>query len=417
MPITAVNFRLVVICLAAASVGLPIAIISISKLLLLLFALGALLWLGRRPAPATHLTVMATPTAVFLALGGLALSILWSDAPLPQALDAWAKHAKLLVIPVLLLLIRSEHDARLALLSFIGAQVFLLLNSWLLLLQVPLPWATSNMALTDYAVFSSRLDQPIMSSVTAALCWHLRHLAPGRWGRHVALAVVVLALANVLFIMNGRTGHVVLIALISLAILWELPKPYRLLVGAVPFLVLLAVLLGSPKVRDRMTAAVQELNSYSKIGNTDSSSGERLNYWHRSLESIAQRPIAGSGVGSWNAEYKRLDQGRGPVNAQNVRNPHQEYLLWGVEAGVIGIALLLNILAAVYRDALRMCAPMTRATQSVLAALAVSCLFNSSLFDAAIGDFFCVALGLTLALGWQTRAQTAADSAGNEATA
>lgn len=412
----AVNFRLVVVCLAAASVGLPVAIISLSKALLLLFALGALLWLGRRPAPATHLTAMATPTAVLLALGGLALSITWSDAPLPQAAEAWAKHAKLLVIPVLLLLIRNERDARFALLSFIAAQVFLLLSSWLLLLQVPLPWATSRMALTEYAVFSSRLDQPIMSSVTAALCWHLRHLAPGRWGRPLALAVVLLALANVLFVMNGRTGHVVLIALISLAILWELPKAYRLLAGVVPFLVLLAVLLGSVQVRDRMTAVVQELDSYTKIGNMHSSSGERLNYWHRSIESIAQHPIAGSGVGSWNAEYRRLDQGRGPVNAQNVRNPHQEYLLWGVEAGVIGIALLCNILLAVYRDTLRMSAPMGRAAQSVLAALAIACLFNSSLFDATIGDFFCVTLGLMLAFGWQTRAHAAAP-AGNEAPA
>jgi hypothetical protein len=30
-------------------------------------------------------------------------------------------------------------------------------------------------------------------------------------------------------------------------------------------------------------------------------------------------------------------------------------------------------------------------------------MLNSSLFDATIGDFFCVALALTLALGWHTR--------------
>ena len=417
MPKFAINFRLVIVCVAAASVGLPVAIISLSKALLLLFALGALLWLGRRSAPAADLKAIATPTAVLLALAGLAVSITWSDAPLPQALEAWAKHAKLLVIPVLLYLIRSEQDARLALLSFIAAQVFLLLSSWMLLFQVPLPWATSSVALTEYAVFSSRLDQPIMSGVTAAVCWHLRHLAPGRWGRQLALAVVALALANVFFVMIGRTGHVVLIALISLAIMWELPKSYRLLAVSAPFLVLLVVLLGSPKVRDRMMTAVQELDSYTKTGNTASSSGERLNYWYRSIESIVQHPIAGSGVGSWNKEYRRLDQSRGPVHAQNIRNPHQEYLLWGVEAGVIGIALLLNFLLAVYRDTLRMSAPLTRATQSVLAALAIACLFNSILFDALIGDFFGVALGVMLALGWHARAQTVPAPAGNEAAA
>ena len=44
-----------------------------------------------------------------------------------------------------------------------------------------------------------------------------------------------------------------------------------------------------------------------------------------------------------------------------------------------------------------------RATQSVLAATAIAYLLNSSLFDATIGDFFCVTLGLMLALGWHAR--------------
>jgi O-antigen ligase len=415
---SAVNYRLVVVCLAAASVGLPMTIISVAKLLLLLFALGALLRLARQPGPGMDLTALATPAAILLALAGMAVSIIWSDVPLHEATEAWGKHAKLLVIPLLLWLIRSERDARLALLSFIAAQIFLLLSSWLLRLGVPLPWATSNLALTAYAVFSSYLDQAIMSSVTAALCWHLRHLAPARWGRPVALAVVLLAIGNVFFVLTGRTGHLVLIALVSLAIMWALPRSYRLLAAAVPFGVLAAVLLVSPQVLDRMTVAVQELQSYAETGQTKfSSMGERLNYWQRSMDAIAEHPIAGSGVGSWNQQYRRLDQGRGPVNARFVRNPHQEFLLWGVEAGVLGMALLLNFLVAVWRDAWRMDAATARATQSVLAALVIACLFNSSLFDATIGDFFCVSLGLMLALGWQTRIHTTRAPTGKEATA
>ncbi|MBA4328754.1 MAG: polymerase [Polaromonas sp.] len=379
------------------------AIISLSKALLLLFVASITFWLFRSRGPLVPLRASATPLAIAIALAMLALSVSWSEVPLAQAWGAWAKHAKLLLVPLLLLLIRSEREARLALLCFVAAQTALLLGSWLLWAGVPVPWATSNRALVEYAVFSSRLDQPIMSGVTAAICWHLRQFAPGRWGRRAAVAVVVLALGNVLFVMNGRTGHLVAIALISLALMWELPRPYRVFAGAIPLLVLLAVWLGSPTVRERMEAAVQELDSYTKIGSTDSSSGERLNYWRRSVESILQHPVAGAGVGSWNAEYQRLDQGRGPVTAQNVRNPHQEFLLWGVEAGVIGLALLCGILLAVWRDTRRMPVAAARAAQSVLAALVIACLFNSSLFDATIGDFFCVALALVLALGWHTR--------------
>lgn len=402
--VSALSFRLVVVGLMSAAVGLPIAIISLSKAFLLLFVLGVAFRLFRDRTPLVPLKATATPAAIVIALTLMAASISWSEAPPAQAWGAWAKHAKLLLIPLLLLLIRSEREARIALMAFVAAQTALLLGSWLLWAGVPIPWATSNRALVDYAVFSSRLDQPIMSGVTAAICWHLRQFAPGRWGPTAAVAVVILALANVIFVMNGRTGHLIAIALISLALMWELPRPYRAFAGAIPFLVLLAVWLGSATVRDRMEAAVQELDSYTKIGSSDSSSGERLNYWHRSVESIMQHPVAGAGVGSWNAEYQRLDQGRGPVNAQNVRNPHQEFLLWGVEAGVIGLALLCNILLAVWRDTRRMPVPAARAAQSVLVALVIACLFNSSLFDATIGDFFCVALALVLALGWYLRA-------------
>ena len=401
--VTALSFRLVGVCMMAASVGLPMAIISLSKALVLLLAAGISWCLFRCRGPLGSLTATATPTAIALALVGMAISASWSEAPLTQAWGAWAKHAKLLLVPLLLLLIRNGQEARIALLIFVAAQTALVLGSWLLWAGVPVPWATSNQALSDYAVFSSRLDQPIMSGVTAAICWHLRPLAPGRWGRLAATVVMMLALGNVLLVMNGRTGHLVTIALISLALIWELPRPYRRWAGAVPVLVLLTVWLGSATVRDRMNAAVKELDSYTKIGSTDSSSGERLNYWRRSLESMKQHPVAGAGVGSWNAEYQRLDQGRGPLNAQNVRNPHQEFLLWGVEAGVIGLALLCNILLAAWRDARRMTIPAARAAQSVLAALVIACLFNSSLFDATIGDFFCVALALVLALGWHTR--------------
>lgn len=417
MPSIAVYIRPALVCLAAISVGLPIAIISLSKALLLLGAIGSLVWLRSQPAPKAPLKTLATPIAIVLALAGLAASLGWTDAPLAQAGGAWAKHAKLLLIPVLLFMIRSPDEARLALLSFVGAQVFLLVSSTLLALQLPVPWATADTALTEYAVFSSRLDQPIMGGVTAALCWHLRHLAPGRWGRHFAIAVVLLALGNVFWVMNGRTGHIVLVALVSLAVFWELPVRWRLWAGTVPFVLLLGLFLGSSSVRERMTGAAQELDSYTKIGNTNSSSGERLNYWRRSIESMVQHPITGSGVGSWNAEYRRLDQGRGPVNAQNVRNPHQEYLLWGVEAGVIGMALLLNFFVAGYRDTLAMAAPVARASRSVLAALALACLVNSSLFDATIGNFFCVALGLLLALGWHTRPRAEVASIGAEAPA
>jgi hypothetical protein len=52
-----------------------------------------------------------------------------------------------------------------------------------------------------------------------------------------------------------------------------------------------------------------------------------------------------------------------------------------------------------------------RATHTAVAVTTVACLFNSSLYDALIGDYLCTVLGLLLALGVQQGTMAAADSA------
>lgn len=398
------NFRLVFVCLMAASVALPIAVISIAKLLLLLCGLAVLINGWRYTDKNSPLPSMFTPLAILAAILALAVSLFWTVATSADALSAWSKHGKLILIPVLVAMIRTRREALYALASLVLAHTFLLLSAWMLAIQIPVPWATSTTALSAYAVFSSQLDQPIMTAVFAGLCWHLRYLAPTRLGRHIAIALAFVALVNVIFVMQGRTGHAVAISLISLAIIWELPKKYRLITVAIPFLVLTGLLATSLKVRDRLAVVVNEVEAYAQSGKTQdySSSGERLNFWHRSIQAIAERPVVGFGVGSWNREYLWLDAGRGPAYMTGVRNPHQEYLLWGVELGLVGVFLLIGILLAVYRDSSRMEQSISRATQSVLLALAISCMFNASLYDALIGDFFCVVLGVLLALGMRT---------------
>lgn len=403
LPIKTINPRLAVVCIAAASVGLSMAIISVAKFLLLLCGLLALFFNFRSTNKDQPALNAYTPVAILTVILSFAASLLWSIAPEADALGSVAKYGKLLVVVLILYLIRNRREALCALCAFMGAQIFLLVSSWLLFFQVPLPWATSNMALTQYAVFSSYLDQGIMSSVLAALCWHLRSLMPGRFGRHAAVVLALVALSNVFFILSGRTGHVVAIALVSLAIMWELPKKYRAAVVAVPFLLALLLFASSSKVRDRLTLVKTEVQSYSTQTASTTSSGIRLGLWRSAVDIIGQHPIAGTGVGSWSTEHNRLQRSHNPahIDIQGNGNPHQEYLLWGVQLGVPGILLFIGLMLSVWRDTQSMPSLYSRSTLSVLAALAVACLFNSSIYDALIGDFFCIAIGLFLALGLQ----------------
>lgn len=397
-----INFRLILVCIAAASVGLPIAIISIAKMLL--FIGGVAVLLGSRTAsPANELR--RTSIAVLIVLSAFAISLVWSTAPEGDALISVGKYGKLLMIPLIVMLIKDRREAVYALGIFSLVQLFLLIGSWMLFLHLPVPWATSSSALTYNSVFSSYLDQGIMTAVFAAICWHLRLLVPGKFGQYWATTVAVIALANVFFVLEGRSGHLVAILMLSLAIMWALPSRYRVVVVLLPVLLLLAVATISPTVQTRIVQVKTEMQAFSfqrgENITTGSSSGIRLHFWHRAVQSMTEHPAYGSGVGSWSSEFNRIeklqDSNRQVVAA--LSNPHQEYLQWGVQLGIPGVLLLAGLMISVLRDTLEMETVAARAVQSALVALAAACLFNSTLYDALIGDFFCVTLGLLLAFG------------------
>lgn len=380
-------------------------LISISKLLLVILGASVLLFARRSPTSGRLLNGMSTPIAVMLALMAFALSLFWTVAPQADALGSLLKYGKLLMVILLVVLIRDRREAIYALGSFAAAQTFLLASSWMLFAHLPVPWATSHMALTQYAVFSSYLDQGIMSAVFAALCWHLRELVPGRFGRKMAIFIALVALANVFFVLMGRSAHVISIVLISIAIMWELPKKYRFVIVLLPFLLAVGLFFASSKVRDRLTLVQTEVSAYSDQQKVNTSSGIRLDLWNTAVQAIGEHPVAGSGIGSWSTQFNRLQREKDPahIDIAGNGNPHQEFLLWGVQLGIPGILLFTALLFSMWRDTLKMAQPYARATQSTLLALAVACLFNSSLYDAQIGDFFCVLIGLLLALGRQNR--------------
>ena len=395
--------RLALVGFAAVSVGLPIVFISAAKFTLFVGASILLILESRAKERPSPLQGMWLPIAILAALAFMALSMLWTSASAQQAAHALAKHAKLLTIPILITLIRSRREAMVALTLYVAAQLLLLGGSYLLVLGVPLPWLPERNPDRTYALFSSYLDQSVITAIFAALCWHLRHLVRLKGWRHLPVLVSGLALICVVFVFQGRTGHLVAVVMLSLVIMWELPRQWRFAALASPLLVLAALSASSEKVHSRFSLLSNEVQAFASEGVINSSSGLRLNLWHRATQSIATHPLVGSGVGSWGHEFAQLERSQGSDPSVDIRaNPHQEYLLWGVELGALGLVLLLAILVSAWHDSLRVERDVRRAQQSVIVGLGVAALFNCTLYDALIGDFFCVALGLLMALGRHT---------------
>ena len=404
---TTLNFRLLFICALAACVSLPIGFLSLAKFTLFIGTLIILLF-SSKPLASSAATVSSKPLTAMLIFGILAAfaaSMTWTSGSQIEASNSLSKYGKLLIIPIFCVLIRDRKEALYALACFCVAQLFLVVSAWMIFIELPVPWALSQSSLSQNVVFSSYLDESLMSAVFAAVSWHLRALVPGKYGAYCAIAACLLAIGNVFFLLQGRSAHVVTILLLTLATTWQMPRRYRAVVVVLPFFLVLILYLSSTKVQTRLNVLTKEVQAFSfKQGvkvESGNSSGIRLHFWHRAVQSISENPVAGSGAGSWSNEFNRLERINNPMhtNIPPMGNPHQEYLLWGVQLGVPGILLLLALMVSIMKDTLSMDTQTARATQSSLLALAIACLFNSSLYDAQIGDFFCVVLGLLLALG------------------
>src|ERR1035437_2214600 len=265
------SFRLNLVCLVAISASLPMAWISIAKVLLFI---GSLLYLVTNHVKKQRDSVFAglwTPPVILAILIFCSLSVLGSDVDLNTAALALVKHSKLLEILLLLSLIRTAHEARIGISAFAAGQTFLLLSSWLLAAGIPVAWGTATGRASEYVVFSSYLDQSIIFATSAAVFWHLG--SDKLWPSWLGGALATAALTNVFLLLIGRTGYAVDIVLILLAVMWAMPQRLRLkTLIATPVIVLLVLYLGSTHVQVGLSKMLHETQSYAIQGIDESPS-------------------------------------------------------------------------------------------------------------------------------------------------
>jgi O-antigen ligase len=395
-----INTRLLILNFAAISVSLGTAVSAAGRLALYVLALWIVLTSLFRDRSTVHWPESPWPERwqiiILITVAYMALSLLWTSADLAKALGSWTRHARLLVIPLLWILIRNTSEARLLLRVFVLAQLFVVLSSWMLVCELQVPWATASDAKTTFAVFGSYLEQSISESIMVFILWHQRNWIFGKNGKLLAMIAALITTVHILGFLAGRSGHLVFMALASIAVIWQLPQKQRWLAVIIPFVIAILILAGFKTVRERILLVEHEVSAYSQRADSNSSSGLRLLYWQTSLQSVVQKPVLGSGAGGWNSEFRRLSAGKLPPDYYTVDNPHQMFLLWAVEGGLVGLLLLCSVLVSIYLHSKSLPLSDARSLQSVLIALAVAGFTTSTIYGIGMGDYFCVAIGILL---------------------
>lgn len=375
------SFAVFSVSFLAVSVSLGVAVVSIAKLLLLIAAVGQLFFdVKHRSFPSFKLWPSMT-WWILLAMVWMSLSFLWTESSSADALAGWGRHSRILwFIPVLYLL-RSPEQSLLTLKWFVAGMVVMMLSSWALVAGLPVPWASAKELPSLGIVHGSTLEQPVLLTFLAVVLWFMRaHWPQGHW-RWVPIGILLLTVLNVFFVMTGRSGFLVMLVFISMAVWWQLPKRWRWLVVGLPFVLAALMMVLSPRFQTRTTEVVKDVLSY-RQGSIETSQAQRLDYWHRSLLVFQEKPLIGHGVGSWRMNYHRL----GGMQADAPSNPHQQYLLWMVEAGVVGCILFLGLLCAQYKNAQALPTNGRQALTTITAIAAVMGLMNCPYFGAGMGE-------------------------------
>jgi O-antigen ligase len=404
------SIRVFLLLLLAISVSLPIAVLSLAKILIFIAALFYIAIQFFRPRTDSLDIRLLSNLTIILLMTMWALSLVWTGASLEEALIAFVKHGKLMSIPILVYLVRSRQEAVIGISALLSGQVFVLLCSWLMAMGIFIPWidrpSGPTNPMTQYIPYAdSYLDQSIMLAASMSILWHLTRsklsrskTSQWRWPQWI----VLIGLANILILMPGRTGYILAIFSITVAVLFEFPQRLKLWALFITPVLLGGVLFFTvPQFQGRIEKAITELKNHDQNPDLQTSIGARINMWQLSIKAIMEEPLTGHGIGNWTPVIKRI---YGPDAAtlfgpSNGSNPHQELLLWTVELGVIGALLFLLLLFSLVVDTKNFEAPVQRAVRSLIAMLTIACLFNSSLYDDLMGDYFCIALGFLLALG------------------
>ena len=361
--------------LIGASVPVSIALDNI------LVALAMLAWLAGLHYRDKLRFAWANPVyrASLLLFGLLLIGALYGH---PRPGDAGVyllKYLDLALMPVLGWAFIAAPDRDRGLRMLAGGLALVLLISCALKIGLipPNPWLRGTPE--SPIVFKLRLTQNILMAFSAFVFAWLSCSVQTRAGKIGWGFLSALATANIMLMVEGATGYIVLVTLLLL-FSWQRARFRGVAIAMVSALCVVAVLSLIPGTfQTRMQQIFQEARTEGADRPATTSTGFRLEFYRNTINLIKQQPVLGYGTGGFPAAYADLVKSTG----QNLaRNPHNEYMLMTVQIGVFGLAALLWLFWQQWRLAPLLPTPMERGlAQGLVVMMGITCMLNSTLLD------------------------------------
>jgi O-antigen ligase len=291
--------------------------------------------------PRRFLDVLKGPVCWLpLSFVGLALvGTLWADGPWSARLQGIGPVTKLLAIPFLIYHFERSRRGLWVLVAFLASCVLLMGLSWIVLFAPEWKIAATE---TPGVPLKNSIDQ----SHEFALCiFVLAPLVPEFFKqRRLALAAVCTALmlaffANMMFVVLARTALLYMLVLTILFAARHLERRAMWLLFTAAAATVILTWFASPYLRERVERVGLEYREYTETFRP-TSTGQRLEYWRQSIQSIGEAPLFGHGTGSTRQLFDREAVGKTGAWAQSISNPHNQTLYVAVQWGLLGCVVL-----------------------------------------------------------------------------
>lgn len=379
--------------LSAAAFFLPIkpAPVNLFLLLALVFVLANQKTRSRLPGLLAH----PISLALFALIAWLLLTLAFETSNLNSARDYLSKYLRLLLLPFLAAAFLTKKDTLTVFDTFCCGVFVSVLGSFAVALGF-FPWPEGS---ESPLLFKLHITHNFFIALATGYIIYRLHAQWANLATSIKVALLValaLMLYNFLFMVEGRSGWVAMAVLPIVVAYQRIGIKGSLLAAIAVVGVLFALYYGSEFFNARVNAVFIEVQQWveGQAVAQDTSNGRRLSFWLHSIEAFVQAPWLGYGMGGFESAVAPHAQASGFNFLFN--NPHNQYLLFAVQGGVVAVTLYCVFIGAVLFNTR---SPHPLLLHGFILAYVLLNVLNSFHYDFAEGVFF--VLGLS-ALAFRT---------------
>lgn len=312
----------------------------------------------------------------------IAIGSLYSLASWPEIINYLKKMLKLIYVPFLIYYFSQQSQRNWTINALITAGIIT---------------AIIGTIYGTYNPFKNSIDTSLIITITTFLLLHKIDLKNKLYINYSILLLILFNVFYLLYFSIGRTSQIIFLLLLILFFIQKITVKKQLIVS-LSLIIFMLVFCGmfSKRLHHTWYNVIEKYQNYkaNPINYDHNSISCRLTFFKNTWVLIKQKPWLGWGTGSFIPIYKQQFSETNTTVLPN--NPHNEYLLWWSQLGLVGVSLLLWWFYILFKASFIIPNYEKYILQGTILTMIVGCLANSWVMDFVSGHLFIMLIAISL---------------------